>query len=70
MLPLVSTTSPRLTGTRSLLKCVICCSWPSSKSAEVLLAQAGDEPAVRVGDGGGDVDELDAGAEAEDLRVL
>ena len=30
MLPLVSTTSPRLTGTRSALKCVIVCTWSSS----------------------------------------
>ena len=30
MLPLVSRATPRLTGTRSALKCVTSCSWLSS----------------------------------------
>ena len=30
MLPLVSRTMPRLTGTRSALKCVTVCGWSSS----------------------------------------
>ncbi len=39
------------------------------EEAEVFLAQARDEPAVGVGDCCRDVDELDAGLEAEDLRI-
>ncbi len=38
--------------------------------AEVLLAQARDEPAVAVGDGRGHVDQFDAGAEAKRLLIL
>ena len=37
MLPLVSTTSPRLTGTRSLLKCVIYLFLAVLEEAEVSL---------------------------------
>ena len=52
MLPLVSSTMPRLTGTRSLLKCVIGCSLVVLEDAEVFLAQArtriGRVPSVTV----------------------
>ena len=47
MLPLVSSTMPRLTGTRSLLKCVIGCGCTVLVDPEVLLSQAGHESAVR-----------------------
>ena len=70
MLPLVSTTSPRLTGTRSLLKWVIGLLLTVLEEPEVFFAQAGHETAVDVGHRGRDVDELDAGFEAEDLGVL
>ena len=37
MLPLTSSTMPRLTGTRSLLKCEICCFSPSSRTTKSSL---------------------------------
>ena len=65
MLPLVSSAIPRLTGTRSALKCVTVCQLAVFVHDEVLLVQAGDEPAARIGHARGDVDQLDATLEAE-----
>ena len=61
---------PRLTGTRSALKCVTCCGASSSYTLKVLLLQAGHEPAAAVADGRGHVDQLDAALELESLRFL
>ena len=60
MLPLVSSTMPRLTGTRSALKCVTVLRLLVVVDAEVVLGQAGDEAAGLVGHRRGDVDQLDA----------
>ena len=70
MLPLVSSTSPRLTGTRSLLKCVISCSSFSSYTMKSFWRQAGDEAPVAVDDRRRDVDEIDAAAEPEFFLIL
>ena len=69
MLPLVSSTIPRLTGTRSLLKCVIGCGSSSWKTRKSSLPQPRHEAAGLIGDRGGDVDQLDAAAETERLRI-
>ena len=64
MLPLVSSRMPRLTGTRSLLKCVTGLQLVVLVDAEVVLLQTGHEPAVGVGHRGRHVDQLDAGLES------
>ena len=69
MLPLVSSTIPRLTGTRSLLKWVIGWSSSSWKTRKSSFRSSGHEAPGLVRDGGGDVDQLDAGAKAERLRI-
>ena len=68
MLPLVSSTMPRLTGTRSALKCVTSRGSLVLVYQEVLLLKTGDEPAARIGDRRGDVDQFDAAAEPETFR--
>ena len=68
MLLLVSSAMPRLTGTRSALKCVIGCSLAVLEDAEILLAQPADESAAGVGHRRGDVDQLHGAAELEPLR--
>ena len=65
MLPLTSSTMPRLTGTRSLLKCEICCFCAVLAHHEVLLAEVPGEASRAVGHGGGDVDQLGGASEAE-----
>ena len=65
MLPLVSSTMPRLTGTRSALKCVTVYRLVVFVDDEVFLAEPGDEAAAGVGDRRRDVDQLDAALEAE-----
>ena len=69
MLPLVSTTMPRLTGTRSAAEMRDGHRLVVLVDDEVLLAQAGDEPAAGVGHRRRDVDQLDAALEAE-ARLL
>ncbi len=70
MLPLVSTTRPRLTGTRSLLKWVILLLDAVLVDDEVVLPQAGDVAAVEVADADGHVDQLHSRAEAEAVAFL
>ena len=71
MLPLVSSAMPRLTGTRSALKCVIVCGWSSSYTTKSSCAQPDTNRPVAVGDRDRDVDEVDACAEPEGaLTVL
>ena len=70
MLPLVSTTMPRLTGValgaevRDLDRLVVLV------DDEVFLAQAGTKRPDAIGDRGGDVDQLDAALEPEALLLL
>ena len=65
MLPLVSSTMPRLTGTRSALKYVIVLRLVVFVDDEVLLPQTGNESSVRVGHRRRHVDQFDAALEAE-----
>ena len=65
MLPLVSTTMPRLTGVRSALKCVTSTRLVVLVDQEVFLAQTAVEASRSVGDGRRDVDQLDAALELE-----
>ncbi len=70
MLPLVSRTMPRLTGTRSALKCVTVCELIVFVDEEVLLPETGHESAARVGHRRRDVDQLDAALEPERIATL
>ena len=67
MLPLVSSTMPRLTGTRSELKCVTSTGLVIVMDDEVGLLEARDEASRVVGHGDRHIDELNAASEAESL---
>ena len=61
MLPLLSITSPTVTGVSSLLKSATSCRRPLSNTLKRALRQIGDEAAPLVGDGDRQHDQLRGG---------
>ena len=70
MLPLVSSTMPRLTGTRSELKCVISIGLSSSYTRKSSCRRPDTKRPDAIGDRDVDVDQLDAALEAEAVLRL
>ena len=70
MLSLMSSSTPRLTGTRSRVNCVIGLRIAVVEHLEVVARQAGDELAVGVADGDRDAGDVDARLEGVGIPDL